>query len=137
MLEVYKFNKQRNKFTLDEKLEHSMLLEEMQVFYNATSMSERVIARLNVDYVYRGSLMKYNYNGRSISDKLQNLNTEFTTIANAILQEEFDNQQMMNKVLSVSWTKLCEANKLLAGGENPMSAKTGLVDYLNSVGVEG
>ena len=113
MINVYKFNAKRNGFKLDEELEKKMLLEEIQEFYEATDMAERVDARLDVDYVFRGTMMKYNYAGKNVSPELFTLNQEFITVANAILIEEFgNNQQIQNKVLGDCWKIVCECNAM-------------------------
>jgi hypothetical protein len=113
MLSVYKFNQVRNGFTLDEQLEKDMLLEEIQEFYEGRDLAERVDARLDVDYVFRGTMMKFNFAGKNVSAELFTLQKEFITVANAVLVEEFgNNQQLMNKLMKDCWDIVCECNAL-------------------------
>ena len=113
MINVYKFNQKRNKFKLDGVLEKSMLLEEIQEFYDSVDMADRVDARLDVDFVFRGTLMKFNYAGKNVDPELFTLNQEFMTIANAVLIEEFGNDQnLMNKVMGDCWTIVVECNAM-------------------------
>jgi len=113
MINVYKFNQKRNKFKLDGVLEKSMLLEEIQEFYDAEDMADRVDARLDVDFVFRGTLMKFNYAGKNVDPELFTLNQEFMTIANAVLIEEFDSDQnLMNKIMGDCWTIVVECNAM-------------------------
>ena len=113
MINVYKFNQKRNQFKLDKELEKKMLLEEIQEFYDAEDMADRVDARLDVDYVFRGTMMKCNYAGVNVDPELFTLNQEFMTVANAVLIEEFgSNQQIMNKIMGDCWKIVCECNAM-------------------------
>ena len=55
---VYDFNQSRNNFELDMDLEIRMLKEEVQEFFAAKSLAERIDAIIDVDYVWQGTKMK-------------------------------------------------------------------------------
>ena len=121
MLKSYLFNQKRNKFKLDVELEKNMLLEEVREFYMALDMAERVDAVIDVEYVMEGSMMKFNFAGKNIDPELFTTYKEFTTVAYAILREEFGgNQQIMEKVMAdcVKIVEECNAMKTANLDEN-------------------
>ncbi|RLA83966.1 MAG: hypothetical protein DRG78_02850 [Epsilonproteobacteria bacterium] len=59
---VYMFNKARNKFAWDEKLEIKMFQEEIKEFFDAESVAERIDAYVDCEYVIQGTEMKAIYN---------------------------------------------------------------------------
>jgi len=65
------FNKTRNSFKLDMKLEVDMLKEEIQEYFNANTLAERIDAYIDTQYVYQGTKMKCAYNGFRLNPEVK------------------------------------------------------------------
>lgn len=113
MKNVLAFNLRRNKLKLDEELEHKMLLEEIQEFYEAETLAERFDAMLDVRYVYQGTQMKYNYAGKCMPEKFMDLQNEFFSIAFDLTEQELgEDKNLMYPILDKGWEIICATNAL-------------------------
>lgn len=111
MRNVLEFNRARNEFALDEKLEGAMVVEEIQEFYNATNLAERVDAMIDVRYVYEGTQMKYNYNGVPINDEITKVVGQFHRLSTTMVADELgDDSQYLDKIMDKAWDIVCEIN---------------------------
>jgi len=111
MKNVYKFNQKRNGFVLDETLEYNMLNEELDEFYAATSLAERIDAFMDVTYVYDGTIMKFNKNRLVVPEDITKVFTQFRTIAKEIIIDELgDLAQHFDKIMDKAWNIVCECN---------------------------
>ena len=121
MKNVLDFNKIRNKFDLDTRpmeggnlpLEVKMLKEEIQEFYDAEDLAERVDAMIDVRYVYEGTQMKYNYNFVPMDKDITTVVGEFHRISTTIVAKELGNDaQHFDKIMDAAWIIVCDINAL-------------------------
>ena len=113
MLAVYKFNQKRNGFSLDEENEKRMLMEEIQEFFSAETLAERIDAMIDVRFVFEGTQMKFANAGKPLDADINKLVGEFHKLSTTIVAEELgDNAQYMGKIMSDCWDIVCKANEL-------------------------
>lgn len=113
MKEVYDFNQKRNKFKLDHSLESAMLKEEIQEFYDATTLAERIDAMIDVRYVFEGTQMKFNFNMVPLDEQLNKVVAQFHRISTTIVAQELgDNSQYLDKIMDKAWDIVCKVNEL-------------------------
>jgi len=113
MKKVYEFNQKRNGFKLDTTLEVAMLKEEIQEFYEATTLAERIDAMVDVRYVYEGTQLKCNYNMEPMDESLTKVIGQFHRLSTTIVAQELgDNSQYLDKIMDKAWDIVCAANEL-------------------------
>jgi hypothetical protein len=83
---VIRFNKIRNEFKLDFKLERKMYMEEVREFFDATSLAQRIDGRIDTEYVYDGCEMKCLYN--DVVNPFDVQYHRFTRMADSIIDKE-------------------------------------------------
>ena len=111
MKAVYDFNQKRNEFKLNEELERDMLVEEIKEFYDATKLAERIDAMIDVNFVYDGTIMKYNYNGMVVPEETTKIYAQFRQIAKEVVIEELgDDAQYFDKIMQSAWQIVCDIN---------------------------
>jgi len=114
MVRVLDFNIKRNKLELDtrpEGLEFQMIKEEIQEFFEATTLAEMVDAIIDVKYVYEGTKMKHSYNCVPMSQPLNLLVDEFTNIALDMVGIELHKAGLdIDIILPKAWDIVCECN---------------------------
>ena len=82
------FNKERNKLSLDMKLELSMLREEIKEFWDAETVAQRMDALVDTEYVWIGTQMKASYNTFHLPDELVSSMRQTLGIMGDVLAEE-------------------------------------------------
>lgn len=118
MRHVLKFNLKRNKLELDTKpgmlnLEVAMIKEEIQEFYEAKSLAERIDAMVDVRYVYEGTQLKYNYNMLAMDESITKIVGQFHRLSSTIVSQELgDDSQYLDKIMSKAWDIVCEVNEM-------------------------
>ena len=116
MRNVLAFNLRRNKLELDSRpvgLEVVMLKEEIQEFYEATTLAERIDAMIDVRYVYEGSQLKYNYNFIEMDEKLTKIVGQFHRLSTTLVAAELgDDSQYLDKIMDKAWDIVCDCNAL-------------------------
>jgi len=116
MRNVLEFNLRRNKLELDTRvngLESQMLQEEIQEFYEAKTLAERIDAMIDVRYVYEGTQLKYNYNMAPMCEKLTKIVGQFHRISTTLVAEELgDDSQYLDKIMDKAWDIVCEVNAM-------------------------
>lgn len=118
MKNVLKFNLRRNKLELDTKpgdqnLEVKMLKEEIQEFYDAETLAERIDAMVDVRYVYEGTQLKYNYNMMAMNEEITKIVGQFHRLSSTIVSQELgDDSQYLDKIMSAAWDIVCDVNEL-------------------------
>ncbi len=113
MREVLKFNLVRNKLNLDGELEVAMLQEEIQEFYDAIDLAERIDAMIDVRYVYEGTQLKYNYNMLPMDEELTKIVGQFHRLSTTLVAQELgDDSQYLDKIMDKAWDIVCEINAL-------------------------
>ena len=118
MRNVLEFNLRRNKLALDTRpdgagrpLEVAMLREEIQEFYEATTLAERIDAMIDVRYVYEGSQLKYNYNMLPMDEDLTKVVGQFHRISTTLVAKELgDDSQYLDKIMDKAWDIVCDCN---------------------------
>jgi len=88
LIDVIEFNRKRNGFKLDVELELSMLKEEVQEFFDATTTAERLDAYIDTEYVYNGTKMKIAYNVAPVNPDLEKWIDDSLTLMYRVLKEE-------------------------------------------------
>ena len=118
MKDVLEFNMRRNKLGLDnrpEGLEFQMIKEEIQEFYEAKTLAERIDAMIDVRYVYEGTQLKYNYNMAPMCEKLTKVVGQFHRLSSTIVAQELgDDSQYLDKIMDKAWDIVCEINAMKA-----------------------
>lgn len=118
MKNVLLFNLRRNKLELDNKpgsqnLEVKMLKEEIQEFYEAKTLAERIDAMVDVRYVYEGTQLKYNFNMIPMPEELTKVVGQFHRLSSTIVSQELgDDSQYLDKIMSKAWDIVCEINEM-------------------------
>ena len=121
MKNVLEFNLRRNKLELDTRpkegsndpLEVQMLKEEIQEFYNALDLAERIDAMIDVRYVYEGSQMKYNYNFLPMDEDITKVVGQFHRLSTTMVSKELgDDAQFFDKIMDKAWIIVCEINAM-------------------------
>ena len=118
MRNVLNFNLKRNKLELDNRpgatsLEVAMLKEEIQEFYEAEDLAERIDAMVDVRYVYEGSQLKYNYNFLPMDENITKIVGQFHRISSTIVTQELgDDGQYLDKIMSKAWDIVCRINDM-------------------------
>jgi len=120
MKNVLNFNIKRNKLALDIRpkdeegtmpLEVKMLKEEIQEFYDATTLAERIDAMIDVRYVYEGTQLKYNYNFMAMDKNITLIVGEFHRYSSTIVAQELgDDSQYLDKIMDKAWDIVCDCN---------------------------
>jgi len=121
MKNVLNFNIKRNKLALDIRpkdeegtmpLEVKMLKEEIQEFYDATTLAERIDAMIDVRYVYEGTQLKYNYNFMAMDKNITLIVGEFHRYSSTIVAQELgDDSQYLDKIMDKAWDIVCDCNE--------------------------
>jgi len=113
MKNVLEFNLKRNALDLDAQLEYDMIEEEVQEFYNAKTLAERIDAMIDVRYVYEGTQLKYNYNMLPMDPNLTKVVGEFHRYSSTIVSQELgDDSQYLDKIMSKAWDIVCDINAM-------------------------
>ena len=125
MRNVLKFNLRRNKLELDTRpnvngmnedtspLEIAMLKEEIQEFYEAKDLAERIDAMIDVRYVYEGSQLKYSYNFIPMDTNITKVVGEFHRLSTTLVAQELgDDSQYLDKIMDKAWDIVCRINAL-------------------------
>ena len=121
MKNVLEFNMRRNKLELDVRpfggstmpLEVAMLKEEIQEFYDAETLAERIDAMIDVRYVYEGSQLKYNYNFLVMDENITKIVGQFHRMSTTIVAQELgDDAQYLDKIMDKAWTIVCDVNAM-------------------------
>ncbi len=125
MKNVLEFNLRRNKLELDTRpnvngssedtrpLEVAMLKEEIQEFWEAKTLAERIDAMIDVRYVYEGSQIKYNYNFLPMDEDITKIVGQFPRLSTTLVAAELgDNSQYLDKIMDKAWDIVCECNAL-------------------------
>ena len=111
MKAVMEFNKKRNGFKLDLGLEREMIKEEIQEFYDAETLAERIDAMIDVRYVYEGTQMKCNYNFIPMDENITKIVGQFHRLSTTLVAEELgDNSQYLDKIMDKAWDIVCAIN---------------------------
>jgi len=121
MKNVLEFNLRRNKLQLDTRpkegsndpLEVAMLKEEIQEFFEATTLAERIDAMIDVRYVYVGTQIKYNYNFLPMDEDITKVVGQFHRISTTLVAHELgDDSQYLDKIMDKAWDIVCEVNAM-------------------------
>ena len=125
MKAVLEFNMRRNKLELDTRpnvngsnedtspLEVAMLKEEIQEFYEAETLAERIDAMIDVRYVYEGTQLKYNYNFKPMDEEITKIVGQFHRLSSTIIAQELgDDAQYLDKIMDKAWDIVCEINEM-------------------------
>ena len=125
MKAVLQFNLRRNNLELDTRpnvngmsedtspLEIAMLKEEIQEFYEAKDLAERIDAMIDVRYVYEGTQLKYNYNFKPMDEEITKVVGQFHRLSSTIVSQELgDDAQYLDKIMSKAWDIVCRINAL-------------------------
>ena len=122
MKNVLNFNIKRNKLALDirpkdeegtKPLEVKMLKEEIQEFYDATNLAERIDAMIDVRYVYEGTQLKYNYNFLPMDEDITKIVGQFHRLSTTLVAAELgDNSQYLDKIMDKAWDIVCDINAM-------------------------
>ena len=113
MKNVLEFNKGRNQLDLNPQLELDMLKEEIQEFYDAETLAERIDAMVDVRYVYEGTQLKHNYHMLPMSKDITTVVGEFHRISSTIVSQELgDDAQYLDKIMTKAWDIVCEINAM-------------------------
>jgi len=116
MRNVLEFNLRRNQLELDTKpegLEFTMIKEEIQEFYEAMNLAERIDAMIDVRYVYEGTQLKYSYNCLPMDENLTKVVGQFHRISTTLVAEELgDDSQYLDKIMDAAWKIVCDINAL-------------------------
>ena len=121
MKNVLEFNMRRNKLELDVRpfggstmpLEVAMLKEEIQEFYDAETLAERIDAMIDVRYVYEGTQLKYNYNFKPMDTDITKVVGEFHRLSTSLVAEELgDDSQYLDKIMNKAWEIVCRINAM-------------------------
>jgi len=113
MENVLAFNKVRNKLVLNKELEVEMIKEEIQEFFDATNLAERIDAMIDVRYVYEGTQIKYNYNFLPMDDDITKVVGQFHRMSTTIVAKELgDDSQYLDKIMDKAWDIVCDINAL-------------------------
>ena len=121
MNNVLTFNLRRNKLELDNRpgtksLEIAMLQEEIQEFYEAKDLAERIDAMIDVRYVYEGTQLKYNYNFIPMNEEITKVVGQFHRLSTTIVAQELgDDSQYLDKIMDKAWDIVCRINALKVG----------------------
>ena len=114
MRNVLEFNLRRNQLELDTKpegLEFTMIKEEIQEFYEAMNLSERIDAMIDVRYVYEGTQLKYNYNMVPMDEKITKIVGQFHRLSTTLVAAELgDDSQYLDKIMDAAWDIVCDCN---------------------------
>jgi len=113
MKNVLEFNLKRNQLKLNSSLEVNMLREEIQEFYDAETLAERIDAMVDVRYVYEGTQLKHNYHMLPMSKDITTVVGEFHRISSTIVSQELgDDAQYLDKIMTKAWDIVCEINAM-------------------------
>lgn len=118
MNNVLQFNLKRNKLSLDARtgpinLEKAMLKEEIQEFYEAKTLAERIDAMIDVRYVYEGMQLKYNYNMFIMDADTTKVIGQFHSISTTLIAQELgDDAQYLDKIMDAAWDIVCRINAM-------------------------
>ena len=113
MKNVLEFNLKRNQLKLNSSLEVNMLREEIQEFYDAETIAERIDAMVDVRYVYEGTQLKHNYHMLPMSKDITTVVGEFHRISSTIVSQELgDDAQYLDKIMTKAWDIVCEINAM-------------------------
>jgi len=109
--EVMNFNRERNGFKLDAELEAAMLEEEIKEFYDAETLAGRVDARIDLEFVWIGTILKSAYNQAILGKKLKKNIKKDLRLMDKILLEEMS-PTTLGRVLDKARVIVCNANAL-------------------------
>jgi hypothetical protein len=112
LVEILDFNKKRNNFDLVLELEISMLKEEIQEFFDATTLAERIDAYVDTEYVFIGTKMKCAYNGYKINPDLVVWVDESLALMEEILNEMIGTGRLKNKIMNKARKIVADINAL-------------------------
>lgn len=120
--EVYEFNKIRNDFKYDERLERQMYQEEVLEFFDAKTTAERLDALVDCSYVRMGTMCKLGRNGKSVNELPYSKDVESLMVS--ILVEEIG-QELFDRVIRLAEDIVCDCNakKLLELDSNGKAKK--------------
>ena len=106
--EVIEFNKARNGFKYDPQLECDMFEEEVQEFFDAKNIAERVDALLDCMFVKLGTMCKLSYNGFDAEVLPYPHKTVIDMMTNVVQTELGENYL---RVIKEGERIVCECNK--------------------------
>ena len=113
MNKVLEFNKRRNQLALNPQLELDMLKEEIQEFYDAKTLAERIDAMIDVRYVYEGTQLKYNYHIIPMDETITKVVGQFHRLSTTMLAQELgDDSQYLDKIMDKAWDIVCDCNAM-------------------------
>ena len=112
LIDVVEFNSIRNGFKLDMKLEVNMLKEEIQEFFDAKTLAERVDAVTDVSYVYEGTKIKCAYNGFIVDENVDKWINSSVEMMLEILTHEIGSEAKMAQILVKAQEIVAEINAL-------------------------
>ncbi len=107
-VEVLKFNKERNQLVWDMNNELKMLKEEIQEFWDAETVAERLDALVDTEYVWIGTQIKASYNTVAIPDGLASGIEGSISLMEEYLQEELGDK--IYECLGKAREIVCRAN---------------------------
>lgn len=108
--ECIEFNKKRNKFKYDSKLEVSMFKEEVQEFFEANTLAEKIDAYIDARYVHLGTVLKLGYNGLNTKDLPYD--DSVIEIMLMTIQEDIPKRETLLKVISKAEQIVCDCNAM-------------------------
>ena len=104
---VIEFNRKRNGFKYDPQLECDMFNEEVNEFFDATSVAKRIDAVVDAMYVMLGTKCKLAYNGFD-AKILPYAHEEVIDMMMSVLQKELGENYM--RVITEAQRIVCEIN---------------------------
>ncbi len=108
--EVIAFNRARNRFELDEKLERAMLMEEVQEFFGAVTLPEKLKEFVDCVYVWDGTVAKYSFNGKVVPKDMSEWMINSLNFMSNTLQELLGDD--MKQAVLRAQKIVCDANAL-------------------------
>ena len=112
LIDIVHFNRVRNDFKLDMKLEVNMLKEEIQEFFDANTLAERVDAVTDVSYVFEGTKIKCAYNGFLVDENVNKWVTDSVEMMLEILTHEVGSEGKLAQILVKAQEIVAEINAL-------------------------
>ena len=107
---VFDFNKSRNNLDLDMTLEANMLREEIQEFWDAKTVAERLDALIDTEYVWEGTQIKSSYNTITIPTELTTGVESSISLMKKFLRDELGGNY--GKCYEEAVLIVCRANSL-------------------------
>lgn len=112
LIDIIEFNRIRNGFELDMKLEVNMLKEEIQEFFDATTLAERVDAVTDVSYVFEGTKIKCAYQGFVVDENVEKWVRDSVEMMLEVLALEVGGEGKLAPILVKAQEIVAEINAL-------------------------